>query len=257
LSRVFEVMRAIAAAPAPLTSAEISTAVGVPVSSTYELLQTLADLQLVESAERRFSLGPAAFTLAAQLLDGVSVRRRARPFLESLAEQTGQAVYLAVPSGDQLVYLDRCFGANPVRIQIRLGQPLFLHCTAVGKLFAAYDSRFHARLMSGPRPALTPRSLTTETALTTELSRIRRRGVSVTRGESFLGILGIAVPVWDADSSLAAALHVSCPQASVDAAHLRQLIEQAQTVSGELSAAIGGLVPLGADTAPTRRRRTG
>lgn len=249
LSRAFAVVRLIAESPDALSLSEVSRLLGAPVSSTHDLLRRLTELRLVDNLDGRYAVGPEAIAMSARVLDGISVHVAARRHLIDLAEETGEAVYLAVPSGDRIIYVDRFLGTSRLSIHIRLGEPLYLHCTSVGKLFAALDARFRRRALTEVRPSLTPLTIVDAGDLERELERIAGSGCSITRGESFLGILGIAIPVWGADGSLAGAIHLSTSEASVDDARLADLTAAMKRTADVVMAGIGGWVPSSHDEA--------
>ncbi|PRZ42330.1 IclR family transcriptional regulator [Antricoccus suffuscus] len=243
LSRIFAVIRLIASSPQTMSVSEVSRALKMPISSTHDLLRTLVELRQIDSVDGQYGIGPEAIALSAQVLDGVSVHVAARRHLIALTERTGEAVYLAVPSGQQLIYVDRYLGARRVSIHIRLGEPLYLHSTSAGKLFAALDPGFRRKLFQVRRPRLTGQTIVDDDKLSAELAGIARARLSITRGESFLGILGLAVPVWGSDGTLVAAIHVSTSEASVDDKRMAAVVSAMREVATGLMTDIGGLAP--------------
>lgn len=243
LRRAFEAIKIIAAAPDRLTGSQVARSLGLPLSSTHDLLRSLTELHLVDSEDGRYALGPEAVAFSAGVLDGLTVRTRARRHLAQLADRSGEAVYLALPSGRRLIYVDRVLGASRVSIHIRLGEPLYLHSTAAGKLFAALDENFRRQLFDHDRPPLTARTLTSDQDLARELDTIARDKVSITRSESFLGILGLAVPIWAPDGTLAAAIHVSTAEAGADDRRVAELIGMMTDAAARAMADVGAGPP--------------
>ena len=242
----------IASAPERLTASEVARSLQLPLSSTHDLLRSLSELRLVDNDDGLYALGPAAVAFSTGVLDGLNVRTRARRHLAQLADRSGEAVYLALPSGRRLIYVDRVLGASRVSIHIRLGEPLYLHSTAAGKLFAALDDEFRRRLFEHSRPALTAMTLTSDEELSRELDVIARRNVAITRGESYLGILGLAVPIWDADGTLAAAIHVSTAEAGADDQRVDELIAMMSETAARVMADVGAAPPASHPEEPGR-----
>jgi len=246
LGRAFDVIKLLASAHDRLTASQVSRSLSLPLSSTHDLLRSLTELKMIDNDEGHYALGTGSVALSASVMDGLSVRTWARRHLIRLADTTGEAVYLALPSGRRLIYVDRVIGASRVSIHIRLGEPLFLHSTSAGKLFAALDPRFRRQLFEHSRPALTSTTLTTDEELTAELEHIARDRVSITRGESFPGILGLAVPVWTAEGALAAAIHVSTAEAAVGEERLGELVSTMHATADQVMADVGAS-PVAAD----------
>ena len=78
--------------------------------------------------------------------------------------------------GKRVIYADRSLGTQRISLDIRLGEPLFLHSTAAGKLFAAVDEKLAALALSGDMPRLTPTTITSPRELEREYQRIREAG---------------------------------------------------------------------------------
>jgi len=239
-SRVFDVLELLVGHPEGMTVTEVSKRLDLPTSSTHNLLQRMvgADVVVV-SEDLRYSIGPRAVRLAIRTVDGLEVRSVALRYLEELARETGEDVYLAVRIGRRVVYVERLAGTRTVTVHIRLGQPLYLHATAVGKLFAAHHPQLHQQLLSGPRPRLTERTLVDPVDLERELGDIRARGYSVSREEAIPGIVGLAIPVYDAYGTLAAAIHVSALKADLAPGQEQDILAAARHAAALIEAELG------------------
>ncbi|CAB4848368.1 unannotated protein [freshwater metagenome] len=243
LGRAFLALELLAEAPHGLTISEVSRTLDLPMSSTHDLLLALAQLRLVDVSESRYKIGPKATALSVKILDGLEIRSAARSHILRLMLTIQEDVYLAVPSGNQLMYVDRYIGERGVSVRIRLGERLRLHSTAVGKLFAAYDDRFRRQLLEGSRAKLTPTTITKKSDLLRELDNIWKNHFSVSHGESFTGVKGIAVPVWGVGQQLVAAVHVSSLESLVDEPRLNELVVEMNSTAAQITHDLGGSLP--------------
>jgi DNA-binding IclR family transcriptional regulator len=239
-SRVFEVLELLVAHPEGLTLTEISRRLGLPTSSGHNLLQRMVatDVLTVNDGPR-YSVGGRAVRLGIRIIDGLEVRAVARRHLHELSRATGEDTYLAVPLGDRVVYVDRVPGTRPVGVEIRLGQSLYLHATAVGKLFAAHHEHLHERLLAEPRKQLTDHTLAGVAELERELGRIRNDGHAVSREEAVPGVVGLAVPVRDAHGDVAAAVHIAALRARLDATREGELLAAARATASAIERELG------------------
>ncbi len=237
LRRTVDILRFLGHNP-PMTVSEVCVQLQLPLSSCHDLLRDMSEVDLTRMIDgKRYTLGAAAVALGSEIVGGVDVARTARPHLEALALKTQLDVYLAVPAGNRIHYASRCKGRMPVNLDIQLGQPLFLHSTAVGKLFCAFDPAFASLMLEMPRRALTPNTLVSADELTAELESIRESGTSVSRGESFEGITGIAAPVWNQGSRIIAAVHASSFASQLDdrlAAVTAMVVESAREITTDV-----------------------
>jgi IclR family transcriptional regulator, acetate operon repressor len=239
LTRIFDVLQHVAAS-GPCTVTELATALDAPLSSTHDLLKAMVEANLLYMTDRRYGVGTRSIRTALAVMDSVAVQRVARRHLEELVEDIGLDVYLAMGSGSRVIYVSRYAGRQRINLDIPLGRSLLLHSTAVGKLFAAFDRNCYQAMMTKPRPALTPATRTSAADLDRELASIREKRVSVSRGESLQGIVGLATPVSAPDGALAAAVHVSALRSALPARRVapvvRRMLATSAEIEGELAA---------------------
>jgi DNA-binding IclR family transcriptional regulator len=254
-SRIFDVLELLAHSSEGRTLTEISKRLDLPLSSTHNLLQRMVKTNVVTVTDGlRYSIGARAVRLGILVLDGLDVRVIARRYLQDLARETGEHVYLAIRLGQRVVYVDRAPGTRPVTVDIRLGQSLFLHATSVGKLFSAHEPLLRQRLFREDRRRLTDRTLTEPQELEAELDRIRADGYAISREEAIEGVVGLAVPIRDANGNLTAAIHISALRAQINPKRERELIELASASAMSIERDLGRAPSREATMGPDRVR---
>jgi DNA-binding IclR family transcriptional regulator len=143
--------------------------------------------------------------------------------------------------GRRVFYVDRCPGTQRVSLDIRLGEPLHLHGTATGKLFAAFDPKLASRAFAGPLKKLTANTITDAQALAEEYERIRTRGYAKSDEEAVAGVVGYAIPILQPSGMLAAGIHVSVIGHRATKAHERKLIAAARECASLVQRSLGHL----------------
>lgn len=203
--------------PEGVTLSELSRAAGYQVSSTYRYLLPLVSFGLViqEPLGGRYRLGLKVVELAAICLQSVNLRTVARPYLVDLMRQTQETVYLGVPDGHQVVYMDRIDSPLPIRPHTMLGGCNPLNCTAMGKAMLASDPALSAAVLGSHLAGKTSRSLVTAQALSADLAAIRARGFAVDDMESEAEVRCAAAAVLDHTGSVVGAISVSGPATRV------------------------------------------
>ena len=212
----------------------------MPVSSVHNMLQTMVAAEVLTVTENlRYSIGPRGLGIALSTVASLDVRTLARRYLQDLAKAIGDDVYLAMNLGQRVFYVDRCVGTQRVSLDIRLGEPLLLHATATGKLFAAYDARLAARALAGSLKKLTANTITDPNKLETEFKRIRSRGYAKSGEEAVDGVVGYVIPIYSVDDTLAAAIHVSVIGRRATRAHEGKLIDAARDCAAQVQRGMG------------------
>ncbi|MFR9805030.1 IclR family transcriptional regulator [Pseudonocardia sp. RS010] len=243
-SRTFDVLELLVSRPDGMTVTEISKRLDLPMSSSHNLLKRMVAAEVAAVREDlRYTLGPRAVRLGIRIVDGLEVRAISRRHLVELARTTGDDVYLAVPLGRRVSYVDRFPGSRPVTVDIRLGQSLFLHATSVGKLFAAHDRQLRRKLFAEERPRLTSHTLVTDEELTAELDRIVDQDYAVSREEAIVGVVGVAVPIRDDHGAVVAAIHISALSNQMNAGTERELVDAAATAATQIERDLGRVHP--------------
>jgi DNA-binding IclR family transcriptional regulator len=240
--RTFDILNLLVKHPEGLRLTEIKEALQLPVSSVHNALQTMVITEVViVNQDLRYAVGPRTVALALRTAQALDARSVARKPLQDLAQAIGDDVYLGLCLGSRVIYVDRILGTQQVSLDIRLGEPLFLHSTATGKLFAAFDDKLAAHALAAPRRRLTPHTLVDAVDLQAEFERIRRQGYALSREESSPGITGYALPVRNANGVLAAAVHVSVLTTRATAAHARRLLSSTRTCAEQIERQLGFL----------------
>lgn len=221
LGRALEVLEALARGRDGATLSGLSQRLASPKSSLLYLLRPMTRLgYLVRSADGRYRLGPAAFTLAMAALSNRELPELARPFLADLADKSGETALIATMAGDAAVavYIDKVESQqNPIRYTPRIGERRPLYCSAIGKLLLAYlpPARRQEYLKTTRLKPFTPQTPVTRRDLRRALDEIRSTGLSVSVDEIAEGAAGIAAPVFDRHGQLLAGLVLGAPSQRV------------------------------------------
>ena len=213
--RAFTLLECIAAAEGAPTLEELTRASGLPKPTVHRILQLLVRGELVEREvhDKRYAFGArmAALALGVQLHSPRRSERHA--ILERLVNAIGETCNYTMLDGNEVVYLDRVETSANVRLHMKAGSRVPLHCTASGKLLLSDLSPVQVRrlLGGGPLRRYTGRTIVDVEALLRELAKIRTTRVGTDVGEYLEGSVCVAVPVCDARGRICAAVAVHGP----------------------------------------------
>ena len=240
-NRPFALLEYIAKCPDGDNLAGIAKALGLSPSSAHDLLSVMLENELLRiTPDRRYHIGPRMIALALLVVDSVDVRKVSAPYLADLAKETGEDVYLAVRVGDTVVYADKYQGTEPVKVNIKLGQPRPLHSTAVGKLFLAWDPHLQAMVLNQrPLPAMTDKTITDPDRLRAELEQIRASGLSISREENVAGVIALAVPVYNGAGQICGAVSTSSAASRMPDERILEVSVKMKETASKISWALG------------------
>ena len=228
VDRALAILEEVARSKRGLRLPEIALRLGLPKSSTHSLLVALERqgyLQRNEST-RRYMFGPKVFLLANLALDGTTLRQVAYPALRNLMQRTDLMVHMAVLDRDQAVLIEQLGPPLTPAPMNWLGKRLDLHCTALGKVLAAFQpqkswKRFiteHTLTKHNDNTICSPKGFLGELGLT------RERGFAVDNEELDLSIRCLAAPVFDHSSETVAAISVSGSTSEVHDGNMEDLV---------------------------------
>lgn len=213
-TRTLAVLQALAKFGQPTTAAALARQVGIPRSSTYQLLEVLEAEGFVIhfEEESRWGLGVAAFELGSAYLRHDPLERVARPILQKLsaaAEKITPAVaQLGILHGKETLYLLKELPAHAVAIVTEVGVRLPAHLTASGRALLSQLSTAQVKATFGKsdlvnRTGVGPKNLR---ELSSVLNQERENGYAFEDGHVSNGFASIAA---------AAKNHLAMPVAAV------------------------------------------
>jgi DNA-binding IclR family transcriptional regulator len=179
-------------------------------TTAHNILKTLDELGYVRRrvGDTRYHLGGRILNLARITGDDGALRSRLRPALEAIAERTGETVYLAVPSGDEVYYLDAIESSQALKAGspagvCPAGTRKHLEGSAVGLVFLAFMPELGRRVLASRADALGP-------DIVTEIRTVATRGFALDLENYQPGLHCVAVP-WRESGEVRASLGVSGP----------------------------------------------
>ena len=185
--------------PTPRTLTDLSEALGMPKSSTFNLIETLLSRGFIYETRHRGGYFPTRRLqdLASAIMDGDFLLQHIHTELETLAATTGETVLLSVRDGENVLYVDVVESSSPIRYHAAVGDRRPLHVTSSGKaiLMSHPKAERTAILESLPPMTLHDGTARSVSDLLYDLDIAHRRGWSEDRSESTHDVMGIAVPL--------------------------------------------------------------
>ena len=222
--------------------AELSTAVDLPPSSVYRVLQTFVqdNYVLLDPKTHLYRLGPALIPLGRAAEGESDLPTLAMPFLQKIADQTGDDAFLMALSGYHSRTIAKAEGPRRIKIVDSFESNFDLHCGANRKMLLAFQSKeFIDEYIALGLTAHTPNTITDPDVLRRELDTIRREKISFSLSEFIEDAMGISAPVFDHSGAVIASMGTSGPAFQTS----REKIDQHKAIisqcAAELSAVLG------------------
>jgi len=201
-TRTLMVLRFLASQPDPVPLERLASALGLPRSTAYHLVNAMIEQGFVThiAEDRRYCLGVAAFEVGIGYARQAPLQRIAHRPLARLVDRIGHSAHLAVPHGRDVLYVleERAPGQAPLVTDVGVRLPA--HLTASGRAILAAMPASQVRALYPDKSAFVdrhghgPQSLR---ALRSVLSETRQRGYATEDGEVTPGFASIAAAVLD------------------------------------------------------------
>ena len=245
LHRAVQILKGLAAGAADggQRVSDLAKALGYTQATTHRLLQQLVDEGLVvQNADtKRYALSLDFFALAARAGDTGTLRERCRPALLRLGASLGDSVFLLVRAGFDAMCLDRFEGPFPIRsftgdiggrVPLGVGQGSMA-------ILAHLPEAERDEVMRHNVPRIRHLGALDEVYLRTEAARVQRQGYANTNSGLIEGMAGVAVPVFDANGRVVAALSVGTLTARLEGERLPVVVDllqrEARALAGQIN----------------------
>jgi|GEM_PF-187568 DNA-binding IclR family transcriptional regulator len=195
--------------------ADLARAVGIPKTTVHRILLTLQDLGYVvqNEEESAYSLTLRLFTMGSSVVEHTTIQETARPYCRRLLDSIGETINLCVPSGMEMVVVDRLVTSQVLRQDSIVGRSFPIYLSASGKACLAFmDSAKAGSLLEQIRGESNGKIDSTELAnFINEIEIARKNVVSFDNEEIYSGVCCASVPVFDCNNEFVATLGTSVP----------------------------------------------
>lgn len=254
VDRALSLLDALANSRSPLRLSELSETVGLNISTTSRLLNSLEQHGLIrrDASDGRYRLGYRILHMATVVEHQTSLHELADDVLHQLVDDINETSGLSVLDGDHVLVVARVACENQLRIAQPIGTRNPVYCTAAGKALLAHQSpeRIHEILSLG-MPRLTDLTITSPEAMRAEISRIREQGYALDLGEREVGLIGLSVPVRNASGAVACTCTASGSSMRMTPDRIPVIRERVMAAASEISARLGWTHGNSIDTSPS------
>lgn len=237
VTRAIAILRLLGRSPTPMTLKAISQSLEMVTSTCLHILRVLVDEGLVkmDAETKRYGLGVGMLTLARSVIETSPFPTLVQPVLDRLSGTWNvTAIGVEVTGIDHMVVVALSRSRAPFRLHVDVGSRFPALISATGRLVAAFtelppaeiERRFKALRWEQP-PDLE--------AWRKEVQAVRKKGVSIDRGNYINGVAVVAVPVFDSHGRLTHSLVAAGVADQIGGAKSQALAKDLQAEAQALS----------------------
>lgn len=218
LSKGLALLEHLAASTSGKGVTELARELDLTKSNVFRLLQTLTALGYVKHLDnKRYAATLKTWQVGRASVENLNLRSTAAAEMAHLSQETGEAVYLAVPEGFNIVYIDKLESLKPIRSWNPVGGTAPIHCVGTGKAILAESYDRMRDKLDGHLVRYTERTLTTLEDLDADIALTERRGYAFDKGEFRDRILSFGAAILLPGGEPIAALGISLPDINLAA----------------------------------------
>lgn len=226
---------------------ELATEIGANKSTVYRLMATLEQLEVLrkDPVTEKYSLGLKLFELGNRVQIQQAFVSNTHPVLIEVAGAIAETVHLGILKGEQVLMVDKVDSPKGLKLNSLIGGYSPSYCTGIGKTLLAH-------LESDPREAIlsdivltakTAFTITDRTNLEEELNQIQQQGYAIDRQELEIGLICVAVPVYNQNNCVIAALSAAGPADRFREEAIGEYVEMLKAGANRIQTKIGKFQP--------------
>ncbi len=225
LARGLGVLLALSDKKRRMTIAQVSHRTGIPRAAARRSLHTLEKLGFVAADDaRRFYLRPRVLSFSHGYLSASPIAVLAQPILDRLSDSLGEACSLAMPDGEEIVYIARSSSSRIMSPALNVGRRLPAYCTSIGHVMLAHlpQDQLNDYLAYAKFHPYTDHTPTSAEKLLPLLAAVRESGFAFASQLMEPRICTLAVPVRDVAGHYVAGINVILQGRLVDRAEMAE-----------------------------------
>lgn len=209
LAKGLRVIEAFGQGASRLSVADAAREADLDRATARRCLLTLHALGYADYDGKFFSLTPRVLRLGMSALVGMPLPQLVQPWIDQLSEQIGQSCSVCILDQADIVYVARAAQRRVMSIGLMPGSRLPAHCSSMGRVLLANLPEADARAIveRSDRSPRTPNMLTDPREIMEKIAEARTLGYALINQEVEIGLRSIAVPLYNVQGQVVAALN--------------------------------------------------
>jgi IclR family pca regulon transcriptional regulator len=201
---------------------DVARRTGLERATARRYLLTLTELGYASYDGKFFRLTPRVLKLGHTYLAATPMPRLVQPFIDELSAELNESSSVAVLDDTEILYIARAAHRRVLSISLAAGARMPAYCTSMGRILLAALPQDRARdiIARSDLIAYTSRTKADPESLATELAVVAAQGFAVIDEELENGLCSIAVPLFNAQGQVVAALNVGAQSSRAPTSHM-------------------------------------
>ncbi|WGH75533.1 IclR family transcriptional regulator [Tenacibaculum tangerinum] len=216
---------------------ELAAKTGYNKSTVYRLLSTLVSLNVVQQNDNeKYQLGSKLFELGNRVSIYKSLKNLTNEPMRKVALEIQETVLLGILREHEVFHINKADSLQGLKISTSVGSYAPVNGSAIGKLLLAFclpeiqDAFFNSTKLQ----SFTNNTITASSKLKKEFTQIQQQGYALDLEESELGLVCIAIPIYNKKGKIIAGISASGPSSRFKMKNVARYIEILQKGATEI-----------------------
>jgi DNA-binding IclR family transcriptional regulator len=237
VEKAFKILDCFSSSNTELGVTELAQKMGTNKSAVYRMLATMVALDVIQQNpdNDKYRLGLKLFELGQRVSINKNFINKARPYMEELVKRADETAHLAIYKNHSVYFLDKVEGPHDLQINTQIGSKKQLYCTGLGKIMLAFGApNYKALIQNMSLDAITDNTITSKSKLISEIERIKKEGFALDMEENEVGLICVAVPVFNRNNEFIAAISNSGPTARFNESKIQNYTDVLKETANQL-----------------------
>jgi DNA-binding IclR family transcriptional regulator len=184
-------------------------------------------------------LGANLLTFDGKVQNIPNLIRIVMPFLQKLSQLTKETINFGILEGREVACLSKIESQEALKADIRIGEKIPAHCSAIGKSLLAYLPEQEFQILynkdNEKLPVFTRNSILSIEKLKKCLIEVRKRGYSIDREEFKIGINCLGVAIMNNEGKAIAGISVTGPSSRFNLTVMKKIKSSLMNISNDIS----------------------
>jgi len=198
---------------------ELAKEIGTNKSTVFRFLAQMQAIGILDKDNQteRYRLGLKLFELGNRVQLRTAFVEKTHPQLVSVAKSITETVHIAVLKNHQVFYIDKVESPQGLKISSHIGSYLPAYGIALGKVLLAFlpeeeqNKSLDYIFNKNKTTAFTKNTINNKKQMQAELLKIRKRQYAIDREEYEIGLICVAIPIFNQKQQVVASLSASGP----------------------------------------------
>tara|TARA_B110000014_G_scaffold175943_1_gene125827 strand:- start:348 stop:1109 length:762 start_codon:yes stop_codon:yes gene_type:complete len=237
VEKAFKILECFSSNNTELGVTELAHKMSTNKSAVYRMLATMVALDVIQQnpENEKYRLGLKLFELGQRVSINKNFINKAKPYMEELVRRADETAHLAIYRNQEVYFLDKVEGPHDLQINTQIGSKKQLYCTGLGKIMLAFgEPNYRDLIQKTNLYAVTNNTITDNSKLIIEIEKIKKNGFALDMEENEVGLICVAVPVFNRNNEFIAAISNSGPTARFNESKIQNYTDVLKETANQL-----------------------